>query len=377
MIRRIGAVARKELTHLIRDPWMLAIVFAMPIIQLLLFAYAMSFDVRNVPMMVIDTDHTPASRQYTEAFAASGLFDVVQRSDRAADVDDAFASNSVRAALIIPAGFGDALARGGQAQAAILVDGSQPNTARVARAASTALSQLYGQQIAVAWAAGQGVDLSGTGGLEPRLRMWYNPDQRSSDFVIPGLMVVILAIVTVQQTAVTLVRERSIGTAEQLTVSPLRRGELMFGKLLPWTGLAFVDVAVITVLAIGVFGVPLRGSIAALAVGAVLFIFASLGLGLVISAVAPSLDVANLVGLFAGFLPAFLLSGFAFPLSQIPTILQWIATIFPAQYMVTISRDVFLKGASFPQIWPSLLALGIFAAVTLAVSSVLYRRRET
>ena len=377
MIRRIGAVARIEFIHLLRDPRMLAIVLVMPVIQLLLFAYAISFDVRNIPMIVVDTDHTPASRQYVEAFSASGLFDVVERSDSASDVDAAFMTNNARAALIIPAGFGDALARGEQAQAAILVDGSQPNTARVARAAAMALTQLYGKQIAVAWAADQGVDLSAIGGLEPRLRTWYNPDMRSSDFLIPGLMVVILMIVTVQQTAVTLVRERTLGTAEQLTVSPLRRGELMLGKLAPWTLLAFVDIAVITALSMGVFGVPMRGSIAALAAGAVLFVLAGLGMGLMISAVAPSLDVANLAALLAAFLPAFLLSGFAFPLSQIPTILQWFAKIFPGQYMVTISRDVFLKGASFPQVWPSLVALAVFATITLGVSSVLYRRRES
>jgi len=377
MIRRVGAVSRVEFVHLLRDPRMLAIVLIMPVIELLLFAYAISFDVRNVPMVIVDTDHTAASRQYVAAFASSGLFRVVQQSDDQAVVDDAFRRNTATVALLVPAGFADALARGERAQVGVLVDGSEPNAARVARAAATALSQRYGQRLAVAWAAGQGVNLGATGTLEPRLRTWYNPDLRSSDFLIPGLMVVILMIVTVQQTAVSLVRERDYGTADQLSVSPLKRGELMLGKLLPWTLLAFADVVAITAMAIGVFGVPLRGSIAALAVGSVLFVFCGLGLGLVISAVASSVDVANMAALMIAFLPSFLLSDFAFPLSQVPTFLQWFSMIFPGRYMVAITREVFLKGGSFPQVWPNLVALGVFALVVLTASSVLYRRRAS
>jgi len=377
MIRRVGAVSRTEFLHLLRDPRMLAIVLVMPVIQLLLFAYAISFDVSNVPMIVVDTDHTPASRQFIAAFSASSLFKIVEQTESMSAIDPAFESNEATIALVVPAGFSQSLARGEKANVGVLVDGSEPNAARVSRAAATALTQQYSQQVSVAWAAGQGVDLSALGTLDPRLRTWYNPDLSSSDFLIPGLMVVILMIVTVQQTANTLVRERDLGTSEQLTVSPLRRGELMLGKLLPWTLLAFVDVVLITVLAMGVFGVPLRGSIAALALGSVLFVFSALGLGLLISAVAPSMDVANLAAILIAFLPAFLLSGFAFPLSQVPTFLQWISMIFPGRYMVDISRDVFLKGASFPQVWTDMVALAVFATVMFVASSALYRRRES
>ena len=377
MIGRIGAVVGKEFRHLARDPRMLAMVLAVPVFQLLLFAYAISFDVRNVPMIVVDTDHTVASRQFISSFSASDIFRVVERSDSIADIDPAFESNAATIALVVPAGFADALARGEQGKVGVLIDGTQTTAAKVARAAAIALTQRYGQQLAVAWAAGQNIDLSTFGGLDPRLRTWYNPELRSSDFLIPGLMVVILMIVTVQQTAITVVRERDLGTSEQLTVSRLRRGELMFGKLLPWTLVAFVDVVLITMLALWVFGVPLRGSVAALAAGATLFIFAALGLGLVISAVAPNQDVANLASMLIAFLPAFLLSQFAFPLDQVPTVLQWFSMLFPGRYMVEISRSVFLKGASFPQVWPNLVALAVFAVATLALSSMLYRRRES
>jgi ABC-2 type transport system permease protein len=213
--------------------------------------------------------------------------------------------------------------------------------------------------------------------LEPRVRTWYNPERRSSDFLIPGLMVVIIAIVTVQQTAVTLVRERDLGTQEQLEVSPMRRIELMVGKLLPWTLIAFLDVVMITLLGRALFGIPLRGQPVALALGAALFVFASLGMGLLISAIAPSMDTANIIALLIAFLPSFLLSGFAFDLAQVPIVLQWLAYAFPAQYMVTISRAVFLKGAGVADLWPEFAALAAYAAVMLGISSLLYGRRSS
>jgi ABC-2 type transport system permease protein len=374
-LTRIGAIVRKEFRHLGRDPRMLLAVVITPVIQLLLFAYAISFDVEDVPTIVLDLDHTQTSRTYLERYSASPFFDVVAHGTVHSDIDDAFDHNAARVAVIIPAGFARTLAAGGQAQVAVLVDGSEPTSAKVAQAYSVALNQLYTQQLTRQWADAQGLDLSSVGMLEPRVRTWYNPERRSSDFLIPGLMVVIIAIVTVQQTAVTLVRERDLGTQEQLEVSPMRRIELMVGKLLPWTLIAFGDVALITGLGRTIFGVPLRGDFWTLAVGAALFVFASLGIGLLISAFAPSLDTANILAMLIAFLPSFLLSGFAFALDQIPVFLQWISYAFPARYMVTISRGVFLKGAGFAELWPELASLAVYALVMLVFSAVLYGRR--
>lgn len=372
---RIGAVVRKEFRHLGRDPRMLVAVVLTPVIQLLLFAYAISFDVEHVPTLIVDGDRTPASQQYLLQYEGSPFFEVVGHGDSAADVDTAFAEGAARVAVIVPAGFARSLASDDQAQVAILVDGSEPTSAKVAQAYSVALNQLYGQQLTREWATAQGIDLSGLGQLEPRIRTWYNPERRSTDFLIPGLMVVILAIVTVQQTAVTLVRERDLGTQEQLEVSPMRRSELMIGSLLPWTLIASLDVALIAGLGRTMFGVPLRGSFWTLGLGAALFVLASLGMGLLISAIAPSADSANILALLIAFLPSFLLSGFAFPLDQIPVVLQWISYAFPARYMVTVSRGVFLKGAGVGELWPELLALAAYALVMLVVSSTLYGRR--
>jgi len=374
---RIGAIVRKEFRHLGRDPRMLLAVVITPVIQLLLFAYAISFDVDHVQTIVIDFDKSPASARYLQQYEASPFFDVVANGDSLADVDTAFDHNTARVAIIIPSGFSRTLASDAAAQVSVLIDGSEPNAAKISQAYSVALNQLYGQQLTRDWADAQGLDLSGFGLLEPRIRTWYNPERRSSDFLIPGLMVVIIAIVTVQQTAVTLVRERDLGTQEQLEVSPMRRIELMVGKLLPWTLIAFLDVALITGLGRILFDVPLRGDFWALAVGAALFVFASLGMGLLISALAPTLDTANMIALLVAFLPSFLLSGFAFALDQIPVWLQWISYAFPARFMVTISRGVFLKGAGFTELWPEMAALALYALVMLLISSVLYGRRAS
>jgi len=373
---RIGAIVRKEFRHLGRDPRTLLAVVITPVIQLLLFAYAISFDVEHVPTIVIDFDQTPQSRTYISQYSASPFFDVVAHGSSLSDVDAAFDANTARVAIVIPSGFARSLAAGEQAQVAVLVDGSEPNAAKVSQAYSVALNQLYSQHLTREWADAQGLDLSSLGMLEPRIRTWYNPERRSSDFLIPGLMIVIIAIVTVQQTAVTLVRERDLGTQEQLEVSPMRRIELMIGKLLPWTLIAFLDVALITGLGRTIFDVPLRGNFWTLAVGAALFVFASLGMGLLISAIAPSMDTANIIAMLVAFLPSFLLSGFAFALDQIPPWLAWISYGFPARYMVTVSRGVFLKGAGFTELWPELAALAAYALVMLLVSSVLYGRRS-
>jgi ABC-2 type transport system permease protein len=373
---RVGTVAGKEFKHLLRDPRVLATVLILPVLQLLLFAYAISFDVKDVPTVVLDQDNTPASRQYLQAYRSSEFFDVLGSADDLAQIDQLFDQNRVRIAVIVPSGFARSIDSGEKAQVAVLCDGSEPTSAQLAQAYATALNAGYGQQVAVEWADRQGLSLAQVGAIEPRLRTWYNPEGKSSTFLIPGLMVVIIMIVTVQQTAVTLVRERELGTGEQMTVSPLRRGELMVGKLLPWTLLAFADMLVIAMVGIWVFDLPLRGEIGFLAASSVVFVFAALGLGLIISAVAPSLETANISGLLIAFLPAFLLSGFAFPLDSIPTPLQWLSYAFPGRYMVTISRGVFLKGAGFAELWPELAALAGYALVVLVASSVLYRRRS-
>lgn len=373
-IVRVRALVVKEVLHLIRDPRALAIVLLLPVVELLLFASAISFDVRNVPTMVLDADRTAASREYLAGYQGGGFFDVRGEVARLDDVDPVFERGEARVVVVIPAGFGRSLAAGEKADVAVLVDGSETTSARMGEAYAIALNRLYDQRAVAAWAQRQGVDLTTAGTLQPRVRTWYNPDRKSAIFLIPGLVVVIIMIVTVQQTAVTIVRERDLHTQEQLVVSPLRHIELVIGKLLPWTVLAFALMGAVIALGMGLYGLPLRGSVLLLALGAVVFVFAALAIGLIVSSIAPTPESANIVALMVSFLPAFLLSGFAFPIATMPAPLQWFSALFPGRYMVTISRNVFLHGTGLAEGWADLLALTGYAVVVLLVAVRLYGR---
>jgi ABC-2 type transport system permease protein len=375
-VARIRAIARKEFVHISRDWRLIATVLLLPLIQLLLFAYAISFDVRNVPTVVLDQDMTPASRAYLESYGQSGFFTVKGHVADMNQVYQAFDLNQARIAVVVGRGFGDSVNAGGKGQATVLVDGSEPNSAQLGQAYAVALNNTLGRQALLSWAATKGVSLTGAGLLEPRIRDWYNPERRSSDFLVPGLMVVIIMIVTVQQTAVTLVKERESGTLEQLLESPLTDGELIVGKVLPWAFLGFVDTVAISIVAMGVFKVPLRGDLSVLAVAMFLFILCSLSIGLVISAVAPTIESANLVGLLLSFLPGFMLSGLAFPLSSVPLFLQGVSYLFPARYMVEVSRGVFLRGTGWATLGPEVGRLLLYSVIGLVLAAVLNKRRS-
>ncbi len=372
---RIAAIARKEFVHIGRDWRMIVAVLLLPLVQLLLFAYAISFDVRNVPAVVLDLDHTAASRAYVDAFGQSGFFTVTGAVSSMDEVYRAFDRGQARVAVVVADGFARTIAGGGKGDVAVLVDGSEPTSAQLGQAYAVALNNRLNQASLVSWAAARGASLQGAGLLEPRIRTWYNPEGKSADFLVPGLMVVIIMIVTVQQTAVTLVKERESGTLEQLLESPLTDGELIVGKVLPWALLGFIDTIGISIVAMGVFRVPLRGDITVLAVGMFLFILCALSIGLVISAVAPSIESANLIGLLISLLPGFMLSGMAFPLSSVPPLLQGASFLFPARYMIDISRGVFLRGTGWPALGALVLQLLAYAAIGLALATFLHRRR--
>jgi ABC-2 type transport system permease protein len=374
--KRVIAIARKEFIHITRDWRMIVAVLVLPLLQLLLFAYAISFDVRNVPSVTLDLDKTAASRSYLDAYAKSGFFDVRGSVSDLGGIDAAFNRSEARAAIVVQRGFGDALAAGGTGAVSVLIDGSEPNSAQLGQTYAVALNQSLGRRALASWAEARGLGTVRVGTIEPRIQAWYNPERRSADFLIPGLMIVIIMIVTIQQTAVTLVKERENGTLEQLLESPLTHSELIVGKMLPWALLGVIDTVMITAVSMGVFSIPLRGDVSVLAVGVGLFIVSALSLGLVISAVAPSLESANIAALLVSFLPGFMLSGMAFLLASIPVALQVMSYLFPARYMVEIARGVFLRGASWGVLGPQVLALAAYALVALGVATVLNRRRR-
>lgn len=374
---RVLALARKEFTHLFRDPRALAMVLLLPVLELVLFAWAISFDVKNVPTIVCDLDQSAASRSYVDSYRASSLFNIVEQASNPEDIEASFKKGETVAGLVIPAGYSSELDAGGRPAVAVWLNGAQTNTAKVAQAYAEALNQSNSRSITLSWVDKQGAASAQAAGiLEPRLRTWYNPDRVSSIFLVPGIIVVIVMIVAVQQTAVSLVKEREQHTEEQLLLSPLTDAELMVGKILPWAVFTLADVVVIVGLSVTAFEVPLRGSILALGLGFVLFTIASLSIGLLVSSLAPSMETGNMLAQLIAFLPAFMLSGFAFPLDAIPGVLQGISYLFPGRYMLTLSRGVFLKGAGFAEVWLQLAALAGYAVVLIILATFLYHRRQ-
>lgn len=374
-MRRILAIARKEFLHIVRDKRTLIAVLAMPLLQLFLFAYAVSFDVKDIPTAVLDQDHSAYSRQYVSALQQSNYFKVTQNLSAMNAVDGVFARSEDVAVVILPPGFGDAVTAGRPGPVQVLIDGAEPNSAQLGQAYASGLSRVFGAKLAISQAQSRGASTSAGGGLTGRMRVWYNPDGSSSAYLIPGLIVLLLTITTVQQTANTLVREKEQGTYEQLVVSPIRRIELMVGKILPWAAIAAVQIVVITGIGLLVFQVPFRGSIALFAVSSVLFVICALGLGLLVSARSSSIETANQLAMMISFLPAFMLSGFVFPLSSIPPVLQFVSYLFPARYFMVITRTIFLKGGGIDVLWPQVAALAIYGVVMLVLSALLYRER--
>jgi len=374
-MRRIFAIARKEFIHILRDKRLIAVILIMPLVQLFLYAYALSFDVKHLPTATLDLDRSTYSRQYINALQQSNYFTVDKTLGSYADVDPTFQANSDKIVVVVSAGFGDAIAAGRQANVQILVDGSDANSAQMGSNYAAALSRIFGAKVLVTQAEAKGLNTGAAGGLTASMRTWYNPEGNSAAYFVPGLIVVLVTTITVLQTSATLVREKENGTYEQLIVSPIKKIELMIGKIAPWAVMGALDVVIIAVVGILAFGIPFRGSVLLFAVSALLYVTCTLGLGLIVSARATSVDSANQLAALISFLPTFMLSGFVFPLSSLPPFLQWLSYLFPARYFMVICRTVFLKGGSLAVLWPQIAALIVFATAIVVLASSLYRER--
>ena len=374
-MRRILAIARKEFIHIIRDPRLLMVIMAMPLLQLFLYSYALSFDVRNLPTATMDFDHTVQSRQYLDALQQTNYFTVNQTLSSYKEVDKAFESNTDKVVVVVGSGFGSSLAAGRAGNVQILVDGSDANSAQLARGYSQALSRVYGSKVVVTQVEAKGFSTSSLASLSGNTRVWYNPEGKSAAYYVPGLIVILVTTVLVLQTANTLVKERENGTYEQLIVSPIKNIELMLGKIAPWAIIGALQIILISLIGIFVFGIPFRGSALLLLVCSLLYVSCAMGMGLIISARAGSVDSANQMAALVAFLPTLMLSGFIFPISSMPLALRVISYFFPGRYFMVITRTIFLKGGGLEVLWPQVLALVVFAVTIITLAASMYRER--
>jgi ABC-2 type transport system permease protein len=371
---RLLSIVRKELIQITRDPRTLALVFIMPVVQLLLLGYAATTDVRNIPLAVFDQDKSPASRSLLDAYRAADYFRVEYDVNSEADLNALIGRGAARAGMIVPPGYGDQIVAGRTAQVAFVIDGSDPTVAQTALAAATLIGQAKSTRLTLERLTARGQ----AGGLAPpievRTQVWYNPDLVSAYYMIPALIGIIMQFLTVILTATAIVRERERGTIEQLIVTPIRAWELMVGKLAPYVVIAFVNTVVILVAGVLLFGVPINGSVPLLLALSALFLATTLGIGLFISTIANTQQEAMITALFFS-LPSIFLSGFFFPLAAMPAVLQWISYAIPLRYFLIIVRGIVLKGVGLESLWPEVIALSIFALVIMGGAALRFRKR--
>jgi ABC-2 type transport system permease protein len=363
-MERVMGIAGKELVSIRRDPRLLRVVFVAPIVQLLIFGYAVSTDVRNTRLFVVDHERTSASRALVEAMTSSGYFRLVGGSERPADLVAAIDRGSATVGLQIPPGYTAALQDPGGARVQLLVDGTNSNVATVALGYAEQIVRAHG--LAAVQARFQPpVDL--------RERAWYNPALLSRIYNVPAVIGSIMLLVSLLLTALAVVRERELGTLEQLMVSPLTPGELIAGKTLPFAAIAMFDLVLITTVALLWFRVPFTGNFLLLLLAAVLFLLSSLGLGLLISTIS-SIQQEAFLTTFLTFMPVMLLSGFMFPVSSMPKVFQWLTILNPLRHYLEIVRGVFLKAASLRSLWLQFTALAVIGTGLIALATSRFRK---
>src|SRR5574340_1532992 len=352
---------------------MKALIFVMPVIQLIMFGYAVTTDVDHIKTAVCALDKSPQSRALTERFTASGYFTVVDSADRPERLGELLDRGKAIIGIQINRGFADDLRAGRQAVIQTIVDGIDSNTGTVAMDYSLRIAQEFSRKAGTPVVVAEAAQLQAAP-IDLRTRAWFNPDLKSRYFNVPGVIAVILLLTSLLLTSMAVVREREIGTMEQLMVTPIRPLELILGKTLPFVIICFVDVLLVTLIGVNWFHVPIYGSLWLLMLGAGLYLMSTIGIGLFISTVSHTQQQA-LMSSFFFYLPAVLLSGFMFPISNMPEPAQWLTYLNPLRYFLVIIRDIFLKGSGWEILWPQFAALAVLGTALLTMSSLRFKKR--
>jgi ABC-2 type transport system permease protein len=369
-LARLLAVARKEVIQIRRDPRSLGMAFVIPMILLFLFGYGLTLDVDNLKTIVYDQDRTAASRGFLAEFQESGYFTVVASARNYQDVEWALDSGKAQVGLIIPRNFARDLALGRQVPVQALLDGGDSNTATIGLSYLEAIGRRYSDRIVL----GRAGLARREPAVENRLRVWYNPELQSKNYIVPGLIAVIMMVIAALLTSLTVAREWERGTMEQLIATPVRVPELVLGKLLPYFGIGFLDVTLAALAGTLVFRVPFRGNAALFLALSLVFLLGALSLGMLISIKAKSQLVASQVAMVVTFLPSFLLSGFMYDIGNMPGWLQAITYAFPARYFVTILKGIFLKGVGLRMLAVEAAFLALFSLIVTAAANRKFRK---
>jgi ABC-2 type transport system permease protein len=360
----VWAIGLKEFRQIGRDRRTLLILLFVPAFFLLLYGYALNFDIRNIRLAVDDRDHSPQSRDLVSAFINSGYFDLVATTERDEEIVRLIDTGSARAALVVPAGFGRDVTRGRSTSVQVIIDGDNANTA------TTVMG--YAQVLLAGISATY--ELRAAPALQLESRVWYNPELRSALFLVPGLIAYIAMLTAVVSTSLSIVREKEVGTMEQVRMAPVGPLAYVVGKTVPYFFISMASSMGIVALAMLLFGLPMRGSWPMLLLAVSLFLIGALAFGLLISTMADTQQVAFQLALLTSYLPTLMLSGFIFPISSMPTVLQVITHVVPARYFLVALRGIVLKGVGPEVFWRELVALVVFAAVIIGLASIRLKR---
>ena len=367
MFERIRQMLIKEFIQVFRDPRMRAVIFIVPCMEVLVIGYAVNMDIRDIRTAVYDLDNTPASRELLARFSASGYFNVVARVDDDRRMQDLIDRSAVQIVLRINHGFAGDLEAGRTAAIQVLCDGTDSNTAGIAMSYVNRITSDYARQMLA-----RRMQLA-RGAADPpvridlRSRAWFNENLESRNYFVPGVIVIVVSLVSLLLTSMAVVREKEIGTIEQIMVTPITPAEFILGKTLPFVLIAFVDVTLILLIGFFWFEVPLRGSIVLLYFSTGLYLLTMLGVGLFISTLSQTQQQA-MMSTFLFFFPAMLLSGFSFPIANMPLVIQWLTYLNPVAYFLVVVRTIFLKGVGLSYLWPHLLALAAMGVATLVLA---------
>ncbi|NIA31742.1 MAG: ABC transporter permease [Actinobacteria bacterium] len=359
MFTRILSITRKEVLHILRDTKSVFIIFMMPVLMVVLYGYAITFDIKDIKLGIVDRDHTPASSALIEKLTKSEHFKIRAKADNARQVEALMMQRRIIAALVIPKGYGKSLQTKPMTKVQVLIDGSNANTATIVSNYINFIIAGYSLQLNSKIIR---VPIS----TEPRI--WYNPDLKSANFIVPGLVAVLLMMICAMLTAITISREKETGTLEQILASPVRGFEIIIGKVIPYILLAFLVGGIVIIFAQIIFNVPFRGSVVALMLFSLVYIYASLAIGIFISSRVKTQQTALMFSLLGTLLPSILLSGFVFPIAAMPQVLRIISYIIPAKYYLTIIRGIVLKGIGMNFLYSQGIYLFLFGTLLLMIS---------
>jgi ABC-2 type transport system permease protein len=370
------AVARKEFIQIRRDRATIYMVFIFPLMMLVLYGFGIRYDVKSVPLTVFDQDASHESRQYIERFSQSPYFRVARFATDYAGVQEAIDQGQARIGIVVPVDFGERLSSNREAAVQVIVDGSDNNTAIIALGYVSSITREYSANILMTQmeAVLRRLNLTASP-VEMEPRVWFNPGLESVQFIVPGIIAVIMMIIGTVLTAVTIVKEKEQGTIEQIVSSPIRRYELMMGKVLPYAALAYIDFLLILVFSRLIFNVEIKGSLLLLLVIAFFYLLGVLGIGVLVSTMTDTQISAMLTAIILSMLPSILLSGFIFPIRQMPAVIQAITAVVPARYFIEILRDIYLKGLGFQYFWREVVYIMLFGFAMLAIAAQRFRKR--